>query len=183
MTQVESSRSAESRGRSPVFIGLTAAAILVAALVGVVLGLGVFTFEYAQGLSYLSSDPAACANCHIMQSQYDSWQRASHRSVAGCVDCHLPHHGLAKWLAKADNGYRHSKSFTLQDFHEPILMTAGNRRILQNNCLECHGDMTNQLAAGHADEVECVHCHRSVGHGERTALGGPERSTELQLER
>ena len=31
---------------------------------------------YAQGFSYLSDDPAACANCHIMREHYDGWQKA-----------------------------------------------------------------------------------------------------------
>jgi cytochrome c nitrite reductase small subunit len=172
----------ESRDRGPVVAGLTSAVVLTAALAGVLFGLGAFTFDYADGLSYLSSDPAACANCHIMQTQYDSWQRASHRNVAGCVDCHLPHRGLGKWIAKADNGYRHSKAFTLQDFREPIGMTEGNRRILQRNCLECHRELTHQMAAGDPSSVECVHCHRSVGHGERAALGGPNRSASFQPE-
>lgn len=148
---------------------------VAAALAGLLAGIGLFTFDYADGLSYLSTDPAACANCHIMQPQYASWQRASHRSVAGCVDCHLPHSGLAKWIAKADNGYRHSKAFTLQNFAEPIVMTAGNRDILQRNCLACHAELTHAMAAGAPDSVVCVHCHRSVGHGERVALGGPAK--------
>ena len=47
-------------------------------------GLGGFTFQYAEGLSYFSTDPKACANCHIMQREYDDWQRASHHAVATC---------------------------------------------------------------------------------------------------
>lgn len=38
------------------------AAVAVAVLVGVALGLGAFTFVYARGASYLTNDPAACAN-------------------------------------------------------------------------------------------------------------------------
>ena len=161
-------------------IKVTTLPVLVAVGLGILLGIGVVTFGYAEGTSYLSTDPAACANCHIMQPQYDSWQRASHRNVAGCVDCHLPRHGLAKWIAKADNGYRHSAAFTLQNFHEPIVMTPGNRRILQDNCLDCHADLTGDLAAGRPDRVQCVHCHSGVGHGERAALGGPERGARLE---
>lgn len=161
--------------------GVTTATVALAVAVGVLFGLGFFTFNYAEGFSYLSTDPAACANCHIMQSQFSSWQRASHRNVAGCVDCHLPRHGIAKWISKADNGYRHSKAFTLQDFPEPIVMIDSSRRILQRNCLDCHGDLIHQMAAGHPDAVECVHCHQTVGHGERVALGGPERREELTL--
>ena len=83
--------------------------VLLAGCVGALLGIGAYTFRYAEGLSYFSTEPSACANCHIMQSQYQSWGRASHHTVAVCVDCHLPHAGLRKLLAKAENGYRHSK--------------------------------------------------------------------------
>ena len=34
---------------------------------------GAFTFVYAKGLSYLTPDPRACLNCHVMYSQYDGW--------------------------------------------------------------------------------------------------------------
>ena len=87
-------------------------AVLVAVFAGALAGLAVFTLDYGEGLSYFSTDPAACANCHIMQPQYDSWQKASHHTVATCVDCHLPHTFVAKYLAKAENGYYHSKGFT-----------------------------------------------------------------------
>ena len=114
--------------------------IVLSALVGILLGVGVFTFDYAEGLSYFSRDPAACANCHIMQPQYDSWQKASHHGVARCVDCHLPHGLIPKYMAKASNGYHHSKGFTFQDFHEPIRIKGANSEILQENCLHCHGE-------------------------------------------
>lgn len=148
---------------------------------GATLGIGAYTFEYAEGTSYLSTDPAACVNCHIMRPQYDGWHKASHHTVAGCVDCHLPEKGLAKWIAKASNGYRHSKAFTLQDFEEPIRMTQGNAQILQANCLRCHGDLVHELVASSRnaeDALQCVHCHRGVGHGERASLGGARSSDE-----
>lgn len=91
-------------------------AYFVAALVGVLGGLGAYTFRYAEGLSYFSTDPRACVNCHIMRDLYDSWQNASHHATATCVECHLPTAFVAKYLAKAENGFWHSKGFTLQDF-------------------------------------------------------------------
>ena len=155
----------------------------LAALTGVALGLGLFTFQHAEGLSYLSTDPAACANCHIMQSQYESWQKSSHHNVAKCIDCHLPHDFVGKYVAKAENGWHHSKGFTLQDFHEPIMSKSKNAAILQRNCIACHGDITHGLlegVTGTPDEVQCVHCHSDVGHGETTGLGGPERAEEIE---
>jgi cytochrome c nitrite reductase small subunit len=136
-------------------------------MLGVVVGVGTFTFSYGEGLSYFSTDPRACVNCHIMQNEYDSWQKASHHTAAKCVDCHLPHEMIPKYLAKADNGYRHSKAFTLMDFPEPIRITPRNARALQQNCLRCHGEMVHDIISSglHGQGMDCVHCHAGVGHG------------------
>ena len=150
--------------------GLPKPLLAVAVVVGAFVGLGLYTFGYGKGISYFSTDPAACANCHIMQEQYDSWQKGTHHVAAGCIDCHLPHSFVPKMIAKADNGWRHSKAFTLQDFHEPIQITPGNARILQDNCLRCHGDFVHGIVSGSTtdeDAVRCVHCHQGVGHGAR----------------
>lgn len=137
-------------------------------LLGILLGAGAYTVYYGEGLSYLSSDPKACVNCHIMREQYDGWQKASHHAAASCVDCHLPHDPLGKWIAKAENGFWHSKGFTLQDFHEPIRIHDKNAAILQANCVRCHQDFVHQIVSikpSEANTVHCVHCHNHVGHG------------------
>lgn len=165
--------------------GLTIAGFILAAASGVLIGLGAYTFRYAEGLSYLSPDPKACVNCHIMRPQYDGWQKASHHTVATCVDCHLPHDLVPKYLAKAENGLWHSKGFTLQDFPEPIRMRPVSQRILEHNCASCHADFVHdmlavapshaagdQQAPGHMHEtLSCIHCHRTVGHGDPVGLG------------
>lgn len=141
-------------------------------LASLFVGVGATTFRYAEGLSYFSADPKACVNCHIMQPSFDSWQKASHHGVAKCVDCHLPHALVPKYLAKADNGYRHSKGFTFQDFHEPIRVTARNDAILQDNCLRCHDALVHGTGlTGGRGALRCVHCHRTVGHGDKTGMG------------
>ena len=155
--------------------------VILSIVVGILIGLGSFTFYYGEGLSYMSKDPKACINCHIMQSQYDSWQKASHHTVATCVQCHLPHDFINKYISKSENGYNHSKAFTLQNFHEPIAITEKNSRILQQNCLECHNNMIENLTHGSttdADAISCVKCHRRVGHGEPMGLGCPLRPDE-----
>jgi cytochrome c nitrite reductase small subunit len=160
--------------------------VILALFVAVLIGTGAFTFRYAEGFSYFSTDPKACANCHIMNAQYDSWQKSSHHGAATCVDCHLPHTFLAKYVAKAENGYHHSKGFTLQDFHEPIMIKGKNKRILQHNCVECHGDMVHELFnrdASDPDAVSCVHCHATVGHGALpTSIGGADRGEQRERE-
>jgi nitrate/TMAO reductase-like tetraheme cytochrome c subunit len=47
----------------------SSAVIIVVVLLGVMIGLGICTFFYAKRYSYLTNNPAACANCHIMQSR------------------------------------------------------------------------------------------------------------------
>jgi cytochrome c nitrite reductase small subunit len=141
---------------------------------GVLLGLGGMTFNYAEGLSYLSTDPKACANCHIMQPQYDAWQKASHHTVATCADCHMPAGFYRKYVAKMRNGWNHSKAFTLQDFSEPIVITDKNADILHANCLRCHADLVHDQAIAYTEGApRCVRCHVAVGHGEPVGLGGP----------
>lgn len=144
--------------------------IAAAASIGLLIGLGLYTFHYGEGLSYFSTDPKACVNCHIMQSEYDSWQKAGHHAAAKCVDCHLPHEFIPKYIAKADNGFWHSYGFTFQNFHEPIQIKPRNSRILQANCLRCHEAFVHDIIAGSTrspDAVSCIHCHRNVGHGAR----------------
>ena len=113
-------------------------------------------------------------NCHIMEPQFESWQKASHHTVATCVDCHLPHDTIAKFISKSENGFWHSKGFTLQDFHEPIFIRKHNMRILQENCMHCHAGFVHDVVPGpkvQPEEFSCVHCHRAVGHGETAGLG------------
>jgi cytochrome c nitrite reductase small subunit len=147
---------------------LSKSSLAIAILLGVITGLGAFTFDYGEGLSYFSTDPRACTNCHIMNDQFNSWTKASHHGFATCVDCHLPHELLPKYIAKADNGFWHSKGFTFQDFHEPIMIRPRNERILHENCMRCHEDFVHDIVAGSTtakDAVNCIQCHRAVGHG------------------
>ena len=166
--------------------------IALAVALGVFAGVGMYTFGYAKGASYLSTDPKACVNCHIMQPQYNAWQKGSHHAVAVCVDCHLPEAFFAKWYAKSENGYRHGKLFTTQTFHEPIYVQAAGQAILQENCVRCHQPMVADMLSaeragphgvrGAGSEVRCVHCHATVGHGDKAGLGGPLTEEELKAD-
>ena len=137
---------------------------------GVLLGLGGYTFRYAEGLSYFSANPKACLNCHIMRDPYTSWSKGPHHAAATCVECHLPHRFIEKYLAKAENGYHHSKAFTLQNFHEPIMIKQKNAAILQKNCVRCHQTLTHRVLPQNdkrPSDLSCTHCHADVGHGSR----------------
>jgi cytochrome c nitrite reductase small subunit len=117
-----------------------------------------------------------------MRPQYDAWQKASHHSAATCADCHLPVAFPEKYFAKAENGWGHSKAFTMQNFHEPIFITSKNMEILQNNCLRCHADLINMQSFVYTKEApRYVRCYDAVGHGEAAGLGGPMLSFAEEL--
>lgn len=146
---------------SPFWLGL-----LLAGVAGGIVGLGGFTFAYAEGTSYFSDDPAACINCHVMRDVYDGWNHGSHKAVATCNDCHTPHYWPDKYIIKGINGWNHSVAFTTGNFPEPIQITPLNRRVTQETCLYCHGDMV--VAISHEDSpdpTDCLTCHAGVGHG------------------
>jgi nitrate/TMAO reductase-like tetraheme cytochrome c subunit len=65
--------------------------IVLGVLIGSMVGLGIYTFVYAKGYSYLSNDPRGRANCHVMQDNYSAWLTSSHHTVATCNDCDAPH--------------------------------------------------------------------------------------------
>lgn len=128
-------------------------------------GLGLFTFTYARGFSYLSNDPAACVNCHVMRDQYTGWSHSSHKNVAVCNDCHTPHRFPDKWIIKGVNGWNHSVAFTTGNFPDPIRIRGFNARIAQENCVDCHAVTVAQMHLNPAnEEANCVACHGNVGH-------------------
>ena len=173
--------------------GPTAVLVTAGVAIGAALGLGGFTFVYAKGASYLSTDPAVCANCHIMGEHYAAWQRSSHRVAAGCADCHMPHDLVGKYLAKASNGFWHSLAFTTGVFPDPLQIKPHNRAITEDACRDCHAtivaaidplgsDAPIDVRSGVAgtpvadrpqihdgavvteDRESCIRCHTYVGH-------------------
>jgi cytochrome c nitrite reductase small subunit len=144
-------------------IRLTPLRIVIAVMLGVFAGTGIFTFWYAKGFSYLSNDPKACANCHIMNDNYKTWQVGSHRSVT-CNDCHVPHSFVRKYISKGLNGYHHSFAFTFGP-PEVICIKKGNSDILNENCITCHEKMVSHLQVVGDPSRRCTDCHKWVGHG------------------
>lgn len=142
--------------------------IAMGILIGAATGIGGYTFIYAKGYSYLTNDPAACANCHIMNEHYDGWIKSSHRSAAVCNDCHLPAGFAAKYAIKASNGFWHSFAFTTGRFPEPIRIKPHNHEVVEQACRKCHAAVVQAVSGPHQNpgEFSCVKCHRSVGHPE-----------------
>ncbi len=130
---------------------------------GAACGVGLFTLRYAHATSYLSDVPSACVNCHVMRDNYDAWALSSHRG-ATCNDCHVPHGVVAKWLAKAENGYHHSYAFAFEDV-QVIRAKEKSRDVVNANCADCHERETFNLAAlAGGERPDCIRCHRGAGH-------------------
>ena len=139
---------------------------ITAAAIGVAAGIGGYTFMYGQGASYLTNNPAACANCHIMQQHFDAWTKSSHRAVAVCNDCHTPPGLFQKYAVKASNGFWHSVAFTTGEFPEPLRIKPGNLEVTEGACRICHEDIVQAIDRVHRDghQLSCVRCHWTVGH-------------------
>jgi cytochrome c nitrite reductase small subunit len=140
--------------------------VVIAAALGLAVGVSGFTFVYAKGASYVSDDPGACANCHAMRGEYESWMASSHRNVARCNDCHVPHGIVPKYLTKASNGFRHALAFTTGRFPDSIQMFPKSRTVTNRACQTCHAPLVEALMEPHRDDgaFECLECHRTVGH-------------------
>ena len=155
--------------------------ILAAVMTGILTAAGGYTFIYARGYSYMTNDPQACANCHVMEDHFRAWTKSSHRSVATCNDCHTPPELVPKYLTKAINGWNHSVAFTTGRFHEPLRITARNVDVTERACRKCHQAVVDAIestptstllpsldaAARHRasrERLSCIRCHSTVGH-------------------
>jgi cytochrome c nitrite reductase small subunit len=143
--------------------------VVVGLAIGVVVGIGGYTFIYARGYSYMTDDPQACVNCHVMREQFDGWVNSSHRSVATCNDCHTPPGFVGKYVTKARNGFWHSFYFTTGRFPEPIRITGHNREVAEQSCRKCHSELAESIEGPHqqAGASNCLRCHDTVGHRTR----------------
>jgi cytochrome c nitrite reductase small subunit len=142
------------------------APLFIATVLGALIGLGGYTFVYAKGYSYVTNDPAACANCHVMENHFSAWTKSSHRAVAVCNDCHTPPGLVARYATKALNGWNHSLAFTTGRFPEPIRITARNTGVTEQACRQCHQEIVSAIEGPHpeANRLSCIRCHATVGH-------------------
>ena len=139
--------------------------VITASTLGMLLAVGGYTFIYAKGYSYVTNDPAACANCHIMENHYRAWMKSSHRAVAVCNDCHTPPGLLPNYTVKAINGFNHSLAFTTGRFPEPLRITQMNTDATEKACRKCHSEIVAAIEAHPSQpKLSCIRCHSTVGH-------------------
>jgi len=98
-----------------------------------------------------------------MNDNYASWRVSSHRAVP-CNDCHIPQDPVRKYMAKAENGFRHSWAFTFSNV-QALRITPADFRNLQENCVRCHAATVGGILKAEDDRsITCSPCHRGTGH-------------------
>jgi cytochrome c nitrite reductase small subunit len=155
------------------------------ALLGGFFGGASYVAYISNAASYLSDDPKACINCHIMTPMYASWQHSSHARVATCNDCHVPQDSLLrKYAFKANDGLRHSYLFTTRQERQVIEAIPASKAVIQQNCIRCH-EPTLQRAStsvAHFEKRPCIECHREVPHGREHSLSSTPNAAVPPLE-
>ncbi|MBK1790683.1 cytochrome c nitrite reductase small subunit [Persicirhabdus sediminis] len=159
-------------------------------MLGILVGTAASVLHISNATSYLSDEPEACMNCHIMAPQYATWQRGSHAKVATCNDCHVPNDNyLRKYLFKAKDGARHGYMFTFRLEPQVIQVHEPGMRVIQENCIRCHENLlgdTNHLAISFDDAEAgngtlCWDCHRQTPHGRVNSLSSVPHARVPQL--
>ncbi len=141
---------------------------------GVMLGLFFYLVYISNAVSYLSDDPKACVNCHIMAPEYATWTHSSHREVTHCNDCHVPHNNVFnKYYFKAKDGLRHAYMFTMRLEPQSIFIKEEGKGVVHQNCIRCHADLVYDakllsMTTTYHDRFSkrpCWECHREIPHG------------------
>ena len=141
---------------------------------GVICGLGGYLLYISRAYTYMTDNPSACINCHIMTPYYQSWMHSSHSQWTTCNDCHLPQDNVFnKYAFKAVDGLYHSAVFTLKGEPQVIRARDASSKVIMNNCIRCHTQLNTEFVnTGMIEYVQvqngegkaCWDCHREVPH-------------------
>lgn len=163
----------------------------VAIALGILVGLGLYTFKISNAVSYISDEPKTCVNCHIMTPQYATWFHSSHREKANCNDCHVPHDNVFnKYYFKGMDGLRHATMFTLRMEPQVIFIKEAGKNVVQQNCIRCHENVNEKVGTNlvtgknykHGKGKLCWECHREVPHGRVNSLSSTPNARVPKLD-
>lgn len=159
-------------------------------LLGIMLGIILLLFRASNAHSYLSDNPETCINCHVMNSQFASWNHSSHREVATCNDCHVPQDNFFRtYFFKAKDGMRHATIFTARAEPQVIRIKQAGINVVQENCIRCHYNLVSMVSViqvtgeNHktGEGFRCWDCHRETPHGTVRSLASFPHSLVPQL--
>ena len=154
--------------------------IIAIVLLGVIGGNGMLFLYVLRAHTYLSDDPAACVNCHIMAPYYATWFHSSHSRDATCNDCHVPHeNAVKKWVFKGMDGMRHVAVYLAKGESQVLQAIPESSKVIMNNCIRCHTQLNTEFVkTGRIDYMlaqvgegkACWDCHRDIPHGGKNSL-------------
>lgn len=145
-------------------------------LLGIMAGCILLLIHISRADSYLTNEPSACVNCHIMSPYYATWAHSSHRETATCNDCHVPHNNILNaYYFKAKDGLRHATIFTLRREPQVIFIREPGKEAVRGNCERCHEHLLTGIECRGTTifcepERLCWECHREVPHGRVNSL-------------
>ncbi|MBU8893320.1 MAG: cytochrome c nitrite reductase small subunit [Bacteroidales bacterium] len=151
----------------------------VTMVVAIFWGLFFYSIYLSKAGSYLSDNPQTCINCHVMVPQYATWNHGSHRELASCNECHVPHNNVVStYYFKAKDGLRHATMFAFRMEPQVIKIKDAGIEVVQQNCLRCHEELLVTAEqqvnnkAFHSDRETrlCWECHRETPHGTVNSL-------------
>ena len=155
--------------------------IVLLVLAGVVCGLvGLFMYLLRAHTYFISDNPSACVNCHIMTPYYATWSHSSHGRDATCNDCHVPHQNLAVYYGfKAMDGLKHTAYFLAHAERQAPKAEDLTGQVVMDNCIRCHTQLNQEFVTtgrkGYMQQQReggkvCWDCHRNVPHGGMNSL-------------
>ena len=153
--------------------------------IGIAIASAIFAIGYfvivTDAAAYGGNAPETCANCHVMDSQYENWYHSAHENWAKCTDCHLPHDNFAVYYAeKGRQGMKDTYAFVTGNIPEAMRASEKTKEIIQGNCIQCHGRTVDSIVMGDQPfERYCWDCHRDTAHGLRGASIVPFQDSSL----
>lgn len=115
-------------------------------------------------ISQAMDGPEFCGYCHSMEAEVASYQESTHVNEASCGDCHIPHSVVSGSYYKAYTGAKDAL-FTIAGQTSNIEASDTGKRVIQNNCIECHRETVEEIGNTMLQDGRyCFDCHRSVRH-------------------
>jgi cytochrome c nitrite reductase small subunit len=140
---------------------ITGLVILVLAAVGAYVNFG------PPGLYAKSGTPEFCAQCHVMEAEYENWFHSGGHRRLKCIDCHLPNDNAARHITwKGYEGMWDVFAFYSGRVPETIKLSESGAVILQENCRRCHEETVAKIN----EDRNCWQCHRRLSHRNSGAM-------------
>lgn len=158
-------------------------------LAGLLLGF-LIVAGMSAGMHYTSTS-RFCVSCHVHPRADSTWTMSSHYKnksgvVVHCHECHLPPSGLYRVTEKARMGLRDVAGMIFKDtdkidWDERAALYNARHYTYDSACMRCHADLyslglsqkgieAHQHYEKTVGEVNCINCHKAVGHYREEAI-------------